>query len=66
MSDFPIGGDVAMTRAWLNKKGFTDVFLKWEADSILGLSEEKIMAKVPGERGEMLWGFLNIARQTIG
>jgi len=66
MSDFPRGGDVAMTRAWLDKEGFTGVFLEWEADAILGLTEEKIMARVHGERGEMLWGFLNTARQTTG
>ena len=66
MSDYPKGGDVASTRAWLDKKGFTETFVRWEADAILGLSEERILSKVPGERGEMLWGFLNTARQTTG
>ena len=66
MSDYPKGGDVASTRVWLDKKGFIGIFNYWEADAILGLPEEKIMAKVPGERGEMLWGFLNTARQTTG
>ena len=66
MSDFPKGGDVASTREWLDKEGFTGIFVGWKADAILGLPEEKIMVKVPGERGEMLWGFLNTARQTKG
>ena len=66
MSDYPKGGDIASTRAWLDKKGFIGIFNNWEADAILGLPEEKIMVKVPGERGEMLWGFLNTARQTTG
>jgi hypothetical protein len=66
MSDFPKGGDISSTRAWLDKEGFIGFFNGWKADAILGLSEEKIMAKVPGERGEMLWGFLNTARQTTG
>ena len=66
MSDFPRGGDAAMTRAWLDKKGFTGALLEWDADAIIGLIEEKIMAKVQGEKGEMLWGFLNTARQTTG
>jgi hypothetical protein len=61
MSDYPKGGDIASTRAWLDKKGFIGIFNNWEADAILGLPEEKIMVKVPGERGEMLWGFLNTA-----
>ena len=66
MSDYPKGGDIASTRAWLDKKGFIGIFNNWEADAILGLPEEKIMVKVPGERGEMLCGFRNTARQTTG
>jgi hypothetical protein len=66
MSDFPKGGDISSTRTWLDRKGFIGIFNNWEADAIFGLSEEKIMAKVPGERGEMLWGLLNTARQTTG
>lgn len=64
MSDLPKGGDVPATRVWLDKKGFVGMFNGWEVDAILGLTEEKIMSKVPGERGEMLWGLLNTARQT--
>jgi hypothetical protein len=66
MSDFPKGGDISSTRAWLDNKGFIGFFVGWKADAILGLSEKKIMDRVPGERGEMLWGFLNTARQTTG
>ena len=66
MSDFPKGGDVASTRAWLDKEGFTGIFNNWKADAILGLKDENIMTKVPGDTGEMLCGFLNTARQTTG
>jgi hypothetical protein len=63
MSGFPKGGDVGATRAWLDSKGFQGKFVGWEADSILGLEESKIMGIVPGEDGLKLWGFLNTARQ---
>ena len=66
MSDFPRGGDVATTRAWLDKEGFTGVFLEWKADAIIGLDKSDILTSVPGEYGLMLWGFLNTARQTTG
>jgi hypothetical protein len=66
MSDFPKGGDISSTRAWLDNEGFIGFFVGWKADAILGLSEKKIMDRVPGERGEMLCGFLNTARQTTG
>ena len=36
MNDFPKGGDVSATRAWLDKKGFGGLFIDWEADAILG------------------------------
>ena len=39
MSDFPKGGDIQATRAWLDKEGFTGKFLNWKADAILGLEE---------------------------
>ena len=66
MSDFPKGGDISSTRAWLDKKGFAGVFLEWEADAIFGLDKTDILTSVPGENGLKLWGFLSTARQTTG
>ena len=63
MTDFPKGGDIAATRAWLDTKGFQGVFVGWEADAIIGLEEKHILAQ-GGEKGLMLWGFLNTARIT--
>jgi hypothetical protein len=37
MSDFPTGGDMKVTRAWLDENGFHDIFVGWKADAILGL-----------------------------
>ena len=54
------------TRAWLNKKGFPDVFTGWEADALLGSDKSDIIATVPGVEGLKLWGLLNTARQTAG
>ena len=54
MSDYPKGGDIASTRAWLDKEGFIGIFNNWEADAILGLPEKKIMVKVPGKRRNAL------------
>ena len=62
MSDFPKGGDVNTTRAWLNKKGFEGFFIGWEADAILGLEKEEIRDNGGGDWLK-LWGFLNTARQ---
>ena len=71
ISDFPKGGDVQATRAWLDLKGFQGVFENWEADALLGKPDEFIRRKFPSsvegqERAEMLCGFLNTARQTTG
>ena len=71
MSDFPKGGDIQATRAWLDLKGFEGVFEKWEADALLGKSDEFIRRKFSSseagqERAEMLCGFLATARQSTG
>lgn len=63
MSDFPKGGGIEETRAWLDKKGFLGVFEECEADAILGLDKADIITIVPGQNGLKLWGFLNTARQ---
>jgi hypothetical protein len=65
MSDFPRGGDIEATRAWLDKEGFQGLFVGWEADALLGSDKEDILA-LGGENGLMLWGLLNTARITIG
>ena len=62
MSDFPKGGDVKSTRVWLDKKGFVELFIGWEADAILGLEERHVQAN-GGRDWLKLWGFLNTARQ---
>ena len=69
MSDYPKGGDIEATRDWLDKKGFTGKFLGWEADEILGKSDDFIKSKFDNtpeeqERAERLCGRLNTARQT--
>jgi hypothetical protein len=71
MTDFPKGGDIAATRAWLDKKGFERVFINWEADAILGHDIKFIKSKFPDdsagqEAADRLWGYINTARQTIG
>ena len=65
MSDFPKGGDTKATRAWLDKKGFGELFIDWEADALLGADKEDILVEA-GLKGPMLWGFLNTARSTAG
>jgi hypothetical protein len=65
MSDFPRGGDIEATRAWLDKEGFQELFVGWEADALLGLEERHILS-LGGENGLMLWGLLNTARITTG
>ena len=66
MSDYPKGGDVDLTRTWLDSEGFVGFFSSWKADAILGLDKTDILNFVPGENGLKLWGFLNTARQTTG
>ena len=69
MSDFPIGGDIQATRDWLDNKGFTEKFIGWEADEILGKSDGSNKSKSADntpeeqERAERLCGRLNRARQ---
>jgi hypothetical protein len=64
--DFPTGGGVTTTREWLNKKGFPEDFLGWEADAILSLDKNDVVSAVSGANGLKLWGFLNRARSTTG
>eukprot|EP01035_Chromulina_nebulosa_P044669 gene44669-60490_t len=70
MSDFPKGGDVKVTRAWLDQEGFFDVFKGniWKADALLGKDDEFIKSKFPSteegqERAEVLCGLLNTAKR---
>jgi hypothetical protein len=65
MSDFPKGGDVATTRAWLDRKGYQNCFIGWEADALLGIEPEFINARVDDkDKAAMLRGFLNTAKQS--
>jgi hypothetical protein len=65
MSDFPKGGDIEATRAWLDKEGFQGLFVGWKADALLGADKEDILIEAGG-KGRMLWGLLNTARITTG
>jgi hypothetical protein len=46
MSDFPFGGDSAKIGEWLDKKkfknSFKEFFNEWDADAILGITDEDI------------------------
>jgi hypothetical protein len=64
MSDFPRGGDVQDTRAWLDKEGFAGMFTDWKADAILGQDKSDILKMLGTDNGLKLWGFLNIARSA--
>jgi hypothetical protein len=69
MSDFPKGGDPDTTRAWLDKEGFENILVGWEADAILGKSDGFIKSRFLNtpedqERAEMLCGLLNTARSS--
>ena len=73
MSDFPHGGDLTTTRAWLDNEGFDDVFQGniWKADALLGKDDAFIKSKflsteAQQERGEVLCGLLNTARKSKG
>jgi hypothetical protein len=50
----------------LDKEGFNGLFNGGKADAILGLDETDILTSIPGDRGDMLWGFLSTARQAAG
>jgi hypothetical protein len=72
MSDFPKGGGIEATRAWLDKEGFTGLFTGWKADALFGKDDRFIKSKFvqdaeEQEKAEMLCGLLNTARnQTQG
>ena len=65
MSNFPKGGDIEATRAWLDREGFEGIFVGWEADAILGADKEDILIEAGG-KGRMLWGLLNTAKGPTG
>ena len=64
MNKFPLGGDIAATRVWLDSKGFVRMFVGWEADALLGAERQGIMREFKDHEleGERLWGLLNTAR----
>jgi len=63
MSDLLIRGGYEATKNWMDKEGFNDIFIEWEADALLGLPDEDILSLLSGEKGEILCGLLNTARQ---
>ncbi len=65
MSDFPKGKDIEATRAWLDSKGFYNVFVGWEADKLLGADKSDIIDEIGLEKYNRLWGLLNTARQPL-
>ncbi len=48
LSDFPKGGDIETTRAWLDKEGFCETLIGWKADAIIGLKDEYVLEMLPG------------------
>ena len=44
MADFPKGGDIAATRAWVDRKGLERIFVGSKADSNLGLEKRYVLA----------------------
>ncbi len=61
MSDYPKGGDIPTTRAWLDRKGFNGVLVGWGADAILGLEKPDILQMEDGLR---LWGYPRQIQQS--
>ena len=66
MSNFPKGGDIEATRAWLDREGFEGIFVGWKADAILGADKAYILKKAGEDAGERLWGLLNTAKGPTG
>jgi hypothetical protein len=66
MTDFPTGGNVEATRAWLDKEGFFGFFIDWKADALLGADKEDVIQEVGSENGKKLWGVLKIAKKEAG
>lgn len=67
MSDFPKGGNIEVTRVWLDGNGFSGKFVGWPADAILGKADEFIKSKFSStpegqDKAEILCGLLATAR----
>ena len=63
MSNFPKGGDIAATRAWLDSRGFNGLLVDFDAEMLLGADKSDIIDEIGVEKCRRLWGLLNIARQ---
>ncbi len=67
MSAFPLRGDVAATRVWLDKAGFTGKLVGWSADALLGTDKADVLRLLESEtEGLRLWGLLTTARRGRG
>ncbi len=69
MSDFPTNADIPAIRAWLDAKGFENVFEDWTAEMILHVERgdfdaETAEAKIEAKAGRKLWTILNVARNS--
>ena len=47
MSDLLIRGGYEATKNWMDKEGFNDIFIEWEADALLGKRDDYIVSKLP-------------------
>ena len=66
MSDFPHQGTTDLTREWLARQRFDPCFIGYDADSLIGLDKEDILAQFSNNRSEgiRLWGLLKTARRN--
>jgi hypothetical protein len=66
MSTFPKGANAAVTRVWLDEKGFQDMLIDWDAEALMGSDKSDLLNLIPGEQGIRLWSLLNAARNQSG
>lgn len=63
MDDFPHDGDVRSTSDWLDRMGFVDKLMGWNADAIIGLKDEYVFDELPDKSSaRRLCGLLQTAR----
>lgn len=68
MSDFPLEGDVTVTRQWLDKKGFENKFVNWEADLFFFLEKSDLMTgfTLTAEKALYLYCVIEKAKMRAG
>lgn len=64
---FPVDGTATEVGRWLQTKDFDtsiiENFAKWDAETMLCVSEAVAMRRVPGDEGERLWSALCAAKK---